>query len=69
MAALIPHVLAAFLRSDRGWRSRKVKVSTAVPPAKVAPPFGAQRFPDLREQTGRQGLRQDGDEAGNRQRT
>jgi hypothetical protein len=66
MAALIPHVLAAFLRSDRGWRSRKVKVSTA---AKVAPPFGAQRFPDLREQTGRQGLRQDGDEAGNRQRT
>jgi hypothetical protein len=29
MAALIPHMLAAFLRSDRGWRSRKVKVSTA----------------------------------------
>lgn len=24
-AALIPHMLEAFLRSDRGWRSRKAK--------------------------------------------
>ncbi|MBX5141263.1 DUF2274 domain-containing protein [Rhizobium lentis] len=27
--ALIPHMLEAFLRSDRGWRSRKAKVGAA----------------------------------------
>lgn len=26
-ATLIPHMLEAFLRSDRGWRSRKAKLS------------------------------------------
>lgn len=26
-AALIPHMLEAFLRSDRGWRGRKVKAT------------------------------------------
>lgn len=26
-AALIPHMLEAFIRSDRGWRSRKAKTS------------------------------------------
>lgn len=28
-AALIPHMLEAFLRSDRGWRSRKAKAGPA----------------------------------------
>lgn len=28
-AALIPHMLQAFIRSDRGWRSRKAKGSDA----------------------------------------
>ncbi|WP_163268389.1 DUF2274 domain-containing protein [Chelativorans alearense] len=28
-AALIPHMLEAFLRSDRGWRSRKAKTGRA----------------------------------------
>lgn len=28
-AALIPHMLEAFIRSDRGWRSRKGKVGGA----------------------------------------
>nr|WP_288144855.1 DUF2274 domain-containing protein [Acidomonas methanolica] len=28
-AALIPHMLEAFLRSDRGWRSRKAKLAGA----------------------------------------
>ncbi|WP_266065185.1 DUF2274 domain-containing protein [Brucella intermedia] len=28
-AALIPHMLEAFIRSDRGWRSRKAKGSSA----------------------------------------
>ncbi|SFO00526.1 hypothetical protein SAMN03159463_00831 [Mesorhizobium sp. NFR06] len=27
-AALIPHMLEAFVRSDRGWRSRKAKASS-----------------------------------------
>ncbi|TIP12542.1 DUF2274 domain-containing protein [Mesorhizobium sp.] len=29
VAALIPHMLEAFLRSDRGWRGRKAKASRA----------------------------------------
>lgn len=29
MSALIPHMLEAFLRSDRGWRSRKARASRA----------------------------------------
>jgi hypothetical protein len=28
-AALIPHMLEAFVRSDRGWRGRKAKASPA----------------------------------------
>lgn len=28
-AALIPHMLEAFIRSDRGWRSRKAKAGGA----------------------------------------
>ncbi|MDH1270485.1 DUF2274 domain-containing protein [Rhizobium pusense] len=28
--ALIPHMLEAFLRSDRGWRKRKVKASNTL---------------------------------------
>lgn len=27
-ATLIPHMLEAFLRSDRGWRSRKTKLAS-----------------------------------------
>lgn len=30
-ATLIPHMLEAFLRSDRGWRGRKVGVRTKSP--------------------------------------
>ena len=29
-ATLIPHMLEAFLRSDRGWRSRKAKLAGKV---------------------------------------
>lgn len=29
-ATLIPHMLEAFLRSDRGWRSRRAKLSGKV---------------------------------------
>ncbi|WP_441847967.1 DUF2274 domain-containing protein [Paracoccus wurundjeri] len=32
-AALIPHMLEAFPRSDRGWRSRKSKAQLRSPPA------------------------------------
>lgn len=34
-AALIPHMLESFLRSDRGWRSRKAKAARPQPAANV----------------------------------
>lgn len=34
-AILIPHMLEAFLRSDRGWRSRKAKAAKQQPAANV----------------------------------
>jgi hypothetical protein len=37
-ATLIPHMLEAFLRSDRGWRSRKAKhVAKSAPAGAVKP--------------------------------
>lgn len=37
-ATLIPHMLEAFLRSDRGWRSRRTKLSgKAGPIASIGP--------------------------------
>lgn len=33
VAALIPHMLEAFLRSDRGWRSRRAKIANEAKPA------------------------------------
>ncbi|MBO6716975.1 MAG: DUF2274 domain-containing protein [Enhydrobacter sp.] len=45
-AALVPHMLEAFLRSDRGWRSRKAKGGRArqpgVPPASKKALSGAE---------------------------
>ncbi|MAW86126.1 MAG: hypothetical protein CMJ42_06295 [Phyllobacteriaceae bacterium] len=35
-ATLIPHMLEAFLRSDRGWRSRKAKLAGEAATAGVA---------------------------------
>ena len=43
-ATLIPHMLEAFLRSDRGWRSRKSKV-TAKSRATPSGPSGGARPP------------------------
>ena len=34
-ATLIPHMLEAFLRSDRGWRSRKAKHAGKVESARI----------------------------------
>lgn len=39
-AALIPHMLEAFIRSDRGWRSRKAKAT------RVRSPKGADTSSD-----------------------
>ena len=38
---LIPHMLEAFLRSDRGWRSRKSKVAAKSRTATFGPSGGA----------------------------
>ena len=43
-ATLIPHMLEAFLRSDRGWRSRKSKVA-AKSRATPSGPSGGVRPP------------------------
>jgi hypothetical protein len=44
LKALIPHMLAAFIRSDRGWRSRKAKADRAPPARYVSSQrYGAQR--------------------------
>lgn len=40
-AALIPHMLEAFLRSDRGWRSRKAKAGGALQRRASLPADGA----------------------------
>lgn len=40
-ATLIPHMLEAFLRSDRGWRSRKSKVAAKSRTATFGPTVGA----------------------------
>ena len=42
-AALIPHMLESFLRSDRGWRSRKAKAGKPQQEAKTKamPPLNA----------------------------
>lgn len=42
-AALIPHMLEAFLRSDRGWRSRKTRVGGARQRAAFSPAAGSAR--------------------------
>ncbi|NKL53439.1 DUF2274 domain-containing protein [Rhizobium leguminosarum] len=41
--ALIPHMLEAFLRSDRGWRSRKAKADGARQRRAPLPGSGANR--------------------------
>ncbi|GLS40173.1 hypothetical protein GCM10010869_57700 [Mesorhizobium tianshanense] len=45
-AALIPHMLEVFVRSDRGWRSRKAKAGRArqrgAPPASDTARSGAE---------------------------
>ncbi|RWM07229.1 MAG: DUF2274 domain-containing protein [Mesorhizobium sp.] len=41
-AALIPHMLEAFVRSDRGWCSRKAKAGRAPQPV-ASPASGATR--------------------------
>ncbi|RWG80069.1 MAG: DUF2274 domain-containing protein [Mesorhizobium sp.] len=41
-AALIPHMLEAFVRSDRGWRSRRAKAGRASQRA-ATPASGATR--------------------------
>jgi hypothetical protein len=48
-AALIPHMLEAFVRSDRGWRSRKAKAGRA-----------RQRGTSLASSTTRSGAEGDG---------
>lgn len=42
-AALIPHMLEAFLRSDRGWRSRKARTGGARRRGASIPASGASR--------------------------
>ena len=37
-ATLIPHMLEAFLRSDRGWRSRRAKLSGKVASSGIGKP-------------------------------
>ena len=42
-ATLIPHMLEAFLRSDRGWRSRKSKLAGKARPVTSGSPAGSAR--------------------------
>jgi hypothetical protein len=42
-AALIPHMLEAFLRSDRGWRSRKARTGGARQRGTSRPASGTTR--------------------------
>lgn len=42
-AALIPHMLEAFIRSDRGWRSRKAKSGGALQRGAAFPASSAKR--------------------------
>lgn len=42
-ATLIPHMLEAFLRSDRGWRSQKAKAGAKSRPATAVQPAEAKR--------------------------
>lgn len=42
-ATLIPHMLESFLRSDRGWRSRKARDAGKSPSATAGPPASTVR--------------------------
>lgn len=47
-ATLIPHMLESFLRSDRGWRSRKSKVAgkARATASRPSAPTGAMKPPE-----------------------